>query len=197
MLTALALVVMVGLVGRSRIRPRRIATIGPAEEAQLFSGIVTELQSGASPRGALAAAAARLNRSDLDRMGRLALAGLPFTDIAAALDAAGFASTRVGAALEIVDLTGGRAADVFATLRDRARAMVDLEREKRALTAQVRISAVVVALLPLAMLTFHLLGGTLGRMITSGPAGRAVAATGVVMQVAGSWLVWRISRRAA
>jgi Flp pilus assembly protein TadB len=92
-----------------------------------------------------------------------------------------------------LELTGGRAAAVFDRLLASAVREADLARERRQLTAQARASALVVAALPVGA---TVLSG--GRQILafaqSGAIGLTMTATGVLLQVAGLALVWRLAR---
>jgi Flp pilus assembly protein TadB len=99
---------------------------------------------------------------------------------------------RAAAALRIAGVAGGRSADVFARLADRAAEEEDLRRERRALTTQVRLSAVIVGGLPLV----SLLAGGAGRvldLVDSGRGGAAVAGVGLTAQAVGSLVVWRMA----
>lgn len=174
--------------------PRRRRSIA-IDEVRFLSAIAADLRAGASVRSAIAAAAAGESDPMLQMVNRLALAGAPFSAVADNLGNLPVNGRRVSAALQVVEEAGGRSANVFASLADRALAEADLARERRVLTTQVRMSAAVVGGLPLLSL---LAGGAsrLGTLAASGPGGLAVAIVGVLMQVAGGALVWRMARGA-
>ena len=81
---------------------------------------------------------------------------------------------------------------VFARLAERANADADLLRQRRVLTAQARLSALIVAGLPVVWLMF----GGVGRIVSLIDAGAGVVAgLGITMEVAGMALVWRMTSR--
>lgn len=181
-LTAIAVLL---LLARPEWSPRRWRhTRGRPDDQQLAAAIHAELAAGSSLRNAVAAAAG--HRPDLASVRRLALAGAPIESVAAVLGP----SERLAAAVVVAARSGGRAATVFSRLADRAAADAELARQKRVLTTQARMSAVVVGVMPLLWMLF---GGVarLEMLVASGAG--AVALVGVVMEGLGIGLIWRLA----
>lgn len=155
------------------------------DEQQLFASIHAELAAGASLRHAIAVVGD--GRPDLARARRLAMAGAPIGAVAAALDA----GPRLAAAIDVAARSGGRAGAVFLRLADRAAADAELVRQQRVLTTQARLSALIVAGMPVLWMLF---GGF--RRIASLFAGGAgmLAIVGIAMELLGVGLVWRLAR---
>jgi len=175
-----------------RARGRRRQSVA-FDEVRFLSAISADLRSGASVRSAIGVAAGNEDGELLQTARRLAMAGAPLGDVATVLEGLAVNGKRVAAALRVVEAAGGRSADVFAGLADRAMAEVDRRREQRALTTQVRLSAAVVGSLPVVALVF---GGhdRIGALLRAGSSGAAVAVVGLVMQLAGIGIVWRIAK---
>jgi Flp pilus assembly protein TadB len=189
MLLSMLVAILVLVSGGSdwvRLRQRR----RPVDEVQLLTAIHTELRAGASLRQALASATGSID--GLQSVRGLALSGAPLEDIAANVSHLPTNGSRLASALQVAAQAGGRSADVFARLADRAVEEAALAREKQALTTQVRMSAAVVGGLPLV---WFLLGGV-GRLSTlaaAGGAGLAIAVAGAAMEIGGVLLVWRLA----
>jgi tight adherence protein B len=164
------------------------------DEVRFLSAIAADLRSGSSIRSAISTAAAAESDPPLRLAGRLAHAGTPLSEVAAAIESLPVNGKRAAAALRIAEITGGRSAEVFAGLADRAMEEADRMRERRVLTAQVRFSAAVVAGLPL----LAVLAGGLDRIAIlagAGPGGLAIAVVGIGMQAIGIAAVWRMATR--
>jgi len=141
-------------------RRRRARRRLPGAEADFLRAVAGEIEAGASIRQALIAAAAGARELDLAGAVHLADAGRPPGEVVMALRAALPVNGRVaGAAYQLVSDTGGRAAAVFATLAVRAADAGDIERERRALTAQARLSAWLVGGLPAGVTVAMALAG--------------------------------------
>lgn len=155
-------------------------------QANLLSAIAAELRAGASVRSALAAATR--GNTELSAAGRLARGGAPLAVVANALQA----DSRLSAAIAVAARSGGKSAFVFSRLAERAAMDAEVERQRRVLTAQARMSAAVVASLPLLWLVF----GGIGRIdsMIRGGAG-VIAGLGLAMEMAGMALVWRLATR--
>jgi Flp pilus assembly protein TadB len=154
------------------------------DEQQVLSSIHAELAAGASLRQAIAAAGD--GRPDLARAGHLAISGAPIGAVAAALDA----GPRLAAAIDVAARSGGRARAVFLRLADRAAADAEVVRQQRVLTTQARLSALIVAGMPVLWMV---LGG-FQRIVSlfAGGAGM-LAMVGVTMELLGVGLVWRLA----
>lgn len=169
-----------------RVRWGRRADI---DEPQFYLAVHSELRSGASLRQAIAAAALRQDHRVLADIHLVAGSPAPLAAVAAALrplpnGAAAALATIVAAE------SGGKAADVFLRLAERARADRDLERTRTTLTTQARLSAAIVGSLPVLWLVFGGVG-RLQSLVSAG--GAAVAAVGLAMQALGVVLVWRLA----
>ena len=152
-------------------------------EADYLRGVAAEIEAGASVRQALIAAAAAAPALELAGTVHLAAAGRPAGELAPLLEQALPINGRVAAAAyRLVSDTGGQAAAVFAALAVRAADVGDIERERRALTAQARLSAWLVGGLPLGVSVAMALAGR-------GPswqgAGAVVSILGITLIAAG------------
>jgi len=188
---------LIGIAGWAVVhRLRTSGEAGSGDEADLLRGISAELAAGASLRSAVVAAADRAPALDLRGAVRLARAGFPASRIGDALAVALPGNGRlVAAAFRLAATTGGRAAGVMSTLAARADDVGALERERRALTAQARLSAWVVGGAPLLLLA--VLGAT-GRLsgLLEDPVGRIVLGVGVLLELTGAAVVVTMIRRA-
>jgi Flp pilus assembly protein TadB len=116
--------------------------------------------------------------------------------VAGALSEALPANGRLaGAAFRLATETGARAADVFADLAVRATEAGDLARERRALTAQARLSAALVGGAPIAVVALLVVSGRASALLESS-SGRAIGAIGLALLVAGGLVVWVMVRTA-
>jgi tight adherence protein B len=166
----------------------------PDDEAAFLLALSAELTAGASLRSALVAAADRSPRLPLHGAARAAAAGLPAPAVAQALGAGLPVHGRMTAAAWMLAAeSGGPAAAVMQSLAVRATREGELIRERRALTAQARASAWVVAGLPVVLLLGAVASGRLDA--TGDPALGFVVALGVALQAAGVAVVVVMVRR--
>jgi tight adherence protein B len=107
---------------------------------------------------------------------------------------------RLGAltasAVRTAGATGGRAADVFDALALLAAEEVALVRERRAATAQARLSAWIVGGIPVVYLLYAALAGNLAVLQSTGSVGHALLLVGSLLLVAGVGLMWGMLRTA-
>ncbi len=102
--------------------------------------------------------------------------------------------TLVVSAIEVARQTGGNLTDVFdkiaATIRERNR----IQDRIRALTSQGRLQAIVVGLLPvaLALVMFSIDPGMMINFFSS-PIGLMLTAAAVLLEIAGAWLIKKIT----
>lgn len=164
----------------------------PGAEAAFLRGMAGEIEAGASLRQALAAAADRAPDLSLATAVRLARAGRPAAEIADQLEQVLKHNGRLaGAAYRLVSEEGARAGPVFAGLAVRAADAGELQRTRRVVTAQARLSAWVVGGLPI--------GATGALMIMgrgpdlAGPAG-VVSAIGAALVGLGAIVIWLMVR---
>lgn len=187
------LAVVVVLLNIDDLRAVPIRRRQPAvDEVQLVHSIGSGLRAGASLRSALASAVTAV--PSLARVPGLALSGAPLSQISPLFRALPSNGRRLAAALEVLAVTGGRSLAVLARLETRAAESAALARERRALTAQTRLSAMVVVAIPLLWIVF---GGAahISTLLGAGGAGPAVAVVGVAMQITGGVAVWRLARK--
>ncbi len=169
---------------------RRLGRPSVINEQQFFAAMHGELRVGSSLRHAIAGAA-RAQEGEIARNIHRAAAGYePLAAVCAALRQLPQTGNAAAMATRVASESGGRAADVFLGLADRARVNADLQRQRRTLTAQARMSAVVVGSLPLLWLVA---GGWDRLQVLISHGGGVVAAVGIGMEVLGISLVWRMA----
>ena len=185
-----ALVVIAGWATWSRLAGGR-RRLGRDPEASYLAALAAELRAGHGLRASLEAAAARTPDLELHATCRLASAGRPIEEVAKALRAA--LPSHGGAAAEAVRIassTGGRTAAVFDSLAAMAREEAELAEERTAAAAQARLSAAIVAGIPLAVLGVTAFTGRLGDLLAGGVVGMVMVALGVGLLATGSaWVV--------
>lgn len=184
-----AAVVWAAVHARRRARERRAR---PGAEAQFLRGVAAEVEAGASVREAVLAAADRSPELGLDTAVRLAAAGRPASDVAEQLGAALAHNGRVAAAAyRMVAETGARAGPVFSGLAVRAAHLGELERTRRVLTTQARLSAWVVGGLPIVVTGLLMVTGR--GPVLEGPSG-VITVVGALLIVVGAVVVWLMVR---
>jgi len=177
---------------------RRARPSGEVDEAVFCAAMAAELHAGASLRHALAAAAARDFSPALTAPARAAVAGVPASRIALGLQQALPVNGRHAAlAFRLAADTGSGGAAVFTRLAARATQAAESKRERDALTAQAKFSAVVVGGAPIIIVILLLVTGRLGAMHDAGTVGIAIAVSGLTLIGAGLIVVWALVRRAA
>ncbi len=186
MTTLLALVVL-ALPKLDRVRR---ASAGGLDEPLLYATVHSELMAGATLRHALTSAADGQTSSQLHSLRRALSAVAPDKAVADCLRSLPLCGGAASVAFLVASESGGAAAGVFLRLADRAATALDLARQQRTLTAQARLSAVIVGGLPFLWLLF---GGwhRLALLISVGGAGVAVA--GLLLQAIGVLVIWRVA----
>ena len=177
-------------------RARQPARPGPDTEAVYLAAVAAELRAGAALRRALIDATGRAPGLDLESVVRSADAGRPLDEVGILLGRALPANGRMAAAaVRIGGATGAAAAGAFAALAVRAGEAAEMARDRRVTTAQARLSAALVGLVPsgFAVLLF---GTGVEDFTAAGTAGVALAAVGFVLEAAGLAAVWLMIRRA-
>jgi tight adherence protein B len=176
---------------------RRSGRVTPDAEATFFRALAAELRSGASLRGAIGSAAQRVPSIPLDRTARLAAAGVPMSEIAAAVERR-FPENGVlaAAAFRLSDWSGARVAEAFDGLADRAAGAAEMARERRAATAQARLSALIVGAAPLLFTALLLATGRGNGFVSHGHLGWLVLGAGLALETLGLVAVAVIVRRA-
>jgi tight adherence protein B len=202
-LEAASLLCAVGAWGAPRLVAARRARRGRRVEegaAAAALALADSLSAGASARGAMAVAAARLDGPIADELRRTAWE----LDVGAGTDAALARMQRrsasrgvalIVAAMQVQRRCGG---DLVRVLRGVAAALEDDRRtreEARATTAQARFTAVVVAGLPVCGIVLGAVAspGLPGRMIAS-PVGVGLLVASLGFQAVGLWAIRRFAR---
>jgi len=188
----LALGLMIGLVLFGRYQAK-----SEEYEGAFLQAVAAELRAGAGLRLALADASERVPARSLSSVARLARAGRPLDEIADTL-AAGLErhGPLTAAAIRIAGTTGGRVADTFDELALLAAEDMQMEGERRAATAQARISAWIVGGLPVAYLAYAAAGGRLSVLWNAGTIGVVVLGVGGLLLLSGVGGIVLMVRRA-
>jgi len=178
------------------LRRRRAGSPGPDTEADFLRGLAAELESGASLRSGVAAAAQRVPSLDLDAASRLAAAGMPAWRVGACIGSSLRVNGRlVAAAFRLAAEGGGRVAALMQSLAARAAEVGRLRREEAAMTAQARASAWLVGGTPLLVLVGLVVTGRADRLFCEA-AGRAILGIGFALEALGATVVCVMLRRA-
>ena len=181
--------VALGLVLRDKGRSSR--TLLVAGWLRAASG---ELRAGSSLRSAVARAIAAYPDLGLERIGRLAHAGRPLSEMSIAL-ANHEGMEAVAAVVAVAGSTGGSVVTVLETLAAEAADEATLEREKRSLTAAARWSIGLVGGFPLAVLAAQIVRGEVGAMLAAGPIPAAMVIIGAFLLSLGLLTVGLLLRR--
>ena len=167
----------------------------PDAEVAFLTGVAAELDAGASLRQAIVAAASRAPDLDLSKASRLALSGSSATDVAAAIGTALPVNGRLtAAAYRIAAETGSRAGGVFSRLAVLASRGAELRRERGSLTAQARLSALVVGVAPLVFVALVLMTGRGSDLLAAGAVGLALGVVGAALILTGLVVIGVIVR---
>ncbi|MGH8924971.1 MAG: hypothetical protein ACRDWA_10100 [Acidimicrobiia bacterium] len=188
-LAAGPLAVALGLVLRAKRRSTRAGLV--AGWLRTASG---ELRAGNSLRSAIAGAVGAYPELGLTRVGRLAEAGRPFSEMSLVLaDCEGMEA--VGAVVAVAGSTGGSVVAVLEALAAEAADEATLQGEKRSLTAAARWSIGLVGGFPLAVLATQIVRGDLALMLSAGPVSAAMVVGGVSLLLLGLLMVGVLLRR--
>jgi len=167
-----------------RVRAHRLGRPpGPAEGARYFDAVAGELRRGAALRQALAIPAPHT------RLARLALTGQPIELVAVEVQTMFALDDELATAgIRLASRSGAPTGLLFSRLAERLRFAEQLERDRKALTAQARLSAAVIGLLPAAPGVIMLASGGSGRLLEPGPS-RSVALFGLALQLLGLMVI--------
>lgn len=183
------LAVALGMVLRDKSRSTRSALV-----AGWLRAAAGELRAGSSLRSAIAGAVEAYPDLGLERIGRLASAGRPLSEMSIALaDRQGMEA--VAAVVAVAGSTGGSLVNVLETLAAEAADEATLQREKRSLTAAARWSILLVGGFPLAVLTVQVIRGEIGTMLAAGTVPAAMVVVGVSLLTLGLVAVGLLLRR--
>lgn len=176
---------------------RRRDPITPDDEATYFRALSAEMRAGASLRGALGEASHRVPTLSLGPAIRYADAGSPMSEVAESVTNRFPENGKLAAAaFRLSDWTGARVADTFEGLADRAAAAAELARERKAATAQARLSALVIGCAPIAFAMLLLVTGRGSGLMAHGMIGIIVLSAGLALELLGLIVVAVIIRRA-
>ena len=183
-----------GIVAAIRRRRSRITADA---EATYFRALSAELRAGASLRGAIGEALYRVPGLSLGPAVRYAEAGMPMSEIADAVETRFPENGRLAAAaFRLSDWSGARVADTFEGLAERAAASAELVRERKAATAQARLSALVVGIAPIAFAGLLFATGRGSGLMAHGTVGMLVLGAGLALELIGLIVVAMIMRGA-
>ena len=183
------LVVALGLVLRDKGRWTRSALV-----AGWLRAAAGELRAGSSLRSAIAGAVDAYPDLGLERIGRLANAGRPLSEMSAAL-AERQGMEAVAAVVAVAGSTGGSVVKVLETLATEAADEATLQREKRSLTAAARWSIGLVGGFPLAVLAVQVIRGEVASMLAAGTVPAAMVVIGVSLLTLGLVTVGLLLKR--
>ncbi|HUG74888.1 MAG TPA: type II secretion system F family protein [Acidimicrobiia bacterium] len=189
--------VVIGATGWAVLTRLRARADRPSadDEAAFLRAFAAEMSSGASLRSALATAVDQFPGLRLELAGRMARSGIAAHRIADVLSSARPVNGRLaGAAWLLAARSGGPAAAVAQMIAVLSAEHGELARERKALTAQARASAWVVAAIPLILLVATI--GS-GRVSLDDPGLMPILAAGIAMQAAGVAIVVTMLRRSA
>ena len=176
---------------------RRAPTAEPIDEHRFCAGVGSELSAGASLRHAVRTACEASGSRSLVETGKRAADGAPLREVAEALsDALPLSGRHVAFAMLVAAESGGGAASTFFRLAQRASVVAELQRERRALSAQARLSALVVGSIPVAAMVVLFASGRAGLLLRSSEAGTAVLSVGLALVGAGLGTIFVMVRRA-
>lgn len=179
-------VLLIGSVARfspalwRHFRARRAARFpGSHAAATYFDAVAGELRRGAALRQALAIAAPET------RLARLATTGQPIELVAAEVRSMFALDDELAAAgIRLANRSGAPATVLFSRLAERLRTAEQLARDRRTLTAQARLSAAVIGLLPVAPGVI-MAASSRGRLFLEPGSSRSVVIFGLTLQLLG------------
>lgn len=191
----IALLVMLVLVEARRVRRQGS---GCSEEAQVLLGVAGELRAGLGVRSAMAAAGRRSSRLDFRPVRRLVASGASLERISQAVTAAmPVHGSLASAALRVADRTGGKVAEVFDSAAALALEEDELRQERRAATAQARTSAVVVVGIPVLVVIYRILSGSLSRSLSANALSTLLTVAGITLLALGVVVMLVLIKRAS
>lgn len=150
--------------------------------APVTSEIAAQLRAGHTLRRSVAIAA---GAAGMDRVERIAAAGMPMERVADALRRQGDELALTAAAVRVAARSGGRSAAVFDALGLSLLDAEALRRERRAAAAPAVLAAWIVGGLPLAYLGYLAGGGRLASILAAGGPVATLTVVGALMVVAG------------
>lgn len=162
--------------------------------AVFLRAIASELRAGKSLRAALVDCARLDSNLGLSRVVRVAAAGRSMGEVADEV-AACPGMKAVATALRVAATTGGSAVPVFESLASDASDEAALERERRELTVQARLSIGIVGGFPVAVIGYQVVSGQALRLVRQGPVGAGILVVGVALLAFGLGAVAVLMRK--
>jgi tight adherence protein B len=165
--------------------------------AEACIALAADLRSGLHPRQALQVAAAEWPSLFGQAAGRADVGGDVAPALRAVAGASGSAMSAVAAGWQVSERTGAALAVVLTAVADALRADAAARREADAQLSTVRVTARLLAILPVGSLVL-LSGGNLAvvRFLVDSPVGLACLGGALVLVAAGLWWVDRLVRSA-
>lgn len=163
-------------------------------DVRFCRSVADELRAGASLRNALAGAADEIGHDALAGACRI---GRPFGELAdlVAQWLPGVGPIAAGA-IRIAGESGGMVANSFEAIAHLASDEQELQNERKAATAQVRASALVISVVPVMMLAGLMASGRLDLIGSGGSLVVGLMFGGLALIVAGLLAIWLTVRRA-
>ena len=178
----------IGIATLPRLRRSRPDQMGPAHVASWCDDLARSVRSGATLSGALQSAVAPAPFRD--HVDEITLALERGQSVEAALRLARDSSPDLNVALTVLRACatqGGSPAEPIDRAATTLRGRAADEANRRVQSAQARMSAVVITLLPVVMLSIMLVTSAAVRGVASSPVGVATIALGIGLDAAG----WR------
>jgi Flp pilus assembly protein TadB len=162
-------------------------------DVRFCRSVADELRAGASLRNALAVASHEIGHDDLAGACRV---GRPFGEVAdmVAQRLPGVGPVAAGA-IRIAGESGGMVAGSFEAIALLASDEQELRNERKAATAQVRASALVISAVPVVLLAGLVASGRLDLIGSGGSLVAGLMVGGLVLIVAGLLSIWLTVRR--
>ena len=146
----------------------------------------------------MAAAGQRSSRLDFRPVRRLVASGASLKRISQAVtEAMPVHGSLASAALRVADRTGGRVAEVFDSAAVLALEEDELLQERRAATAQARTSAVVVVGLPVLVVVYRILSGSMARSLSANALSTLLTVAGITLLALGVAVMLILIKRAS
>lgn len=169
---------------------------GADAEARFLTAVAAELGAGMSLRRALVHAASRAPELDLARVVRQADAGAPLERLGASLaEALPVTGDLIGPAVRLAGQSGAAPGATFGRLAVLAAEDLEDARERSVLTAQARMSALVVGALPVVALVLAVVTGRVAMLLAVGPVGTGLMVVGSGLLLLGLAVVLVVTRR--
>jgi tight adherence protein B len=194
-IAVMALAVVASRPSAYSISRRRAAPV--VDEVQFAATVAAELRVGRALRQALLDALDGIPTRPAVELRRHLVSGTPLVRAAAGVSQVlPDSGPMVVAAIRMAAESGGAVAPLFDRIADQQIGALAIDRERRAATAQIRLSAIVIGVLPLVVTGLMLVTGRLGALVQTGSFGVGVVALGASMQIVGLAVISLLIRSA-